>query len=338
MNRDAEDMLIERAAGIIRSGGLVAFPTETVYGLGADATNSTAVKKIFAAKGRPATNPLIVHVTGEEMANRFVTHWPPSAAKLSSRFWPGPLTLVLPATNDIAGEVTAGLGTVGLRAPNHPLAQKLIHVADRPIAAPSANRSQRISPTTAEHVRQEIGERVDLILDGGPCTVGIESTVLDLSAEVPAILRPGGITQAQLQEVIGEVLSANTAQSDAAPARSPGQQAIHYSPRKPTFRFGAEEIDRLERFIRNQSDKSAAVIALAGSAILPRINQLGSRATLVLLPSNPTEYARNFYSALRSADADRSHAIWIQLPPAGEPWDALRDRITRASRPAADAG
>src|SRR4051812_1359954 len=182
---------IRRAAQVLRSGGLVAFPTETVYGLGADATNADAVAKIFAAKGRPSTNPLIVHVADAATARRYATDWPVAASRLAERFWPGPLTLVLPKAMSIVSAVTAGLGTVGLRVPNHPLALQLLQDFSGPVAAPSANRSNRVSPTTAQHVRDELGDSVDVILDGGPCAVGIESTVIDLTtAPRPTLLRP----------------------------------------------------------------------------------------------------------------------------------------------------
>src|SRR5947207_9629696 len=184
---------IGKAVEILRAGGLVAFPTETVYGLGADATNAEAVAKIFAAKGRPATNPLIVHVADVDTARRFAASWPLAASHLAEQFWPGPLTLVLPRSPAIVPAVSAGLRTVGLRVPNHPLALQLLQQFGGPVAAPSANRSNRVSPTTAQHVRDELGDAVDLVLDGGPCAVGIESTVLDLTGDRPAILRPGGV-------------------------------------------------------------------------------------------------------------------------------------------------
>src|SRR6185437_5916133 len=180
---------IERAAGILRAGGLVAFPTDTVYGLGADATNAAAVTKIFAVKGRPGTNPLICHVADESMARRYATTWPAAASRLAARFWPGPLTIVVPRAPSIVSGVTAGLNSVGLRAPDHKLTLELIRLFDGPVAGPSANRSNYVSPTTAQHVRDEFGDAIDMILDGGPCDVGIESTVLDLSGEQPTLLR-----------------------------------------------------------------------------------------------------------------------------------------------------
>src|SRR5688500_47215 len=195
--------LIERAASLLRRGGLVAFPTETVYGLGADATNAAAIRRVFQVKGRPATNPLIVHVADESVARRYAREWPTAASKLAAEFWPGPLTLVLSKQPSIVLEVTAGLDTVGLRAPDHPLALELLRAFDGPVAGPSANRSSHVSPTTARHVRDEFpDDEIDLILDGGPCKVGIESTVLDLTSDPPRILRPGAVTREQIEAVI----------------------------------------------------------------------------------------------------------------------------------------
>src|SRR5690242_5058847 len=201
----AGEAATEAAARALAEGGLVAFPTETVYGLGADATNAAAVEKIFHVKGRPLTNPLICHVADEDVARRYVTVWPRAAQALVERFWPGPLTIVLSKTDAIAANVTAGLGSVGLRAPDHLLTLEMLRAFDRPVAGPSANRSTHVSPTTAQHVRDELGGAVDLILDGGPCAVGIESTVLDLSGDRREILRPGGISRALIEEVIGAV-------------------------------------------------------------------------------------------------------------------------------------
>src|SRR5437773_9527485 len=196
---------VAQAVSLLRSGGRVAFPTETVYGLGADATNADAVRKIFAVKGRPSTNPLICHVADEPVARRYARAWPLAASRITARYWPGPLTVVLAKTAGIVSEATAGLETVGLRAPNHPLALELLRAFGRPIVGPSANRSTHVSPTTAQHVRDEFGSEIELILDGGPCAVGIESTVLDLSTDRPAILRPGGVSRQQIEAVIGSV-------------------------------------------------------------------------------------------------------------------------------------
>ncbi|HYI06543.1 MAG TPA: L-threonylcarbamoyladenylate synthase, partial [Reyranella sp.] len=225
---------IDEAARLIREGELVAFPTETVYGLGGDATNERAVAKIFEAKGRPQFNPLISHVLDAGEARRLV-QWSETADKLAARFWPGPLTLVLPrATNSpIALLATAGLDTAAVRAPAHPMAQALIRAAGRPIAAPSANRSGAVSPTRAEHVAESLGGRVQLILDGGPCEVGLESTVLDLTSAMPTLLRPGGATREAIEAVIGPVALSDALPSGDAARKSPGQLDSHYAPARP---------------------------------------------------------------------------------------------------------
>lgn len=297
---------IIRAAAVLRSGGLVAFPTETVYGLGADATNADAVRRIFAAKGRPSTNPLICHVPDAHVAQRYAHEWPDAAARLSAAFWPGPLTLVLPKTDEVPHEVTAGRGTVALRAPNHPLTLMLLRVLDRPLAGPSANQSTHVSPTTAQHVRDELGDAVDVILDGGACDVGIESTVLDLSGAGaggrPTILRPGGVTREAIEAVVGPVDVFAGAVNPAAAAASPGQHEKHYAPRTPAYRFEPAERAR------------------ANGAVL----DVGPDAA---------EYARRFYARLRELDASGASAIYIEMPPDTPEWTAVRDRITRATQP-----
>src|SRR3979490_342999 len=220
---------IESAARLLRAGRLVAFPTETVYGLGANALDPEAVARIYAVKGRPPTSPLIVHVSSIDMAQSLVTRWPTIADQLAHRFWPGPLTLVLEKQPTIPPIVTAGLSTVGLRMPSHPVALALIKAAGVPVAAPSANRFTQLSPTTTEHVRRSLGSDVDLILDGGPCQVGIESTVLSLAGPQAVLLRPGAISRAQLEAEIGPVAIATDVNEGAHP--SPGMHPRHYSPR-----------------------------------------------------------------------------------------------------------
>ena len=327
---------IDRAVAVLRAGGLVAFPTETVYGLGADATKAQAVRRIFAAKGRPDTNPLIVHVADEQVARRYAAGWPDEAARLARRFWPGPLTLVAPRGQQIRPEVTAGLETVGLRAPDHPLALELLRAFDGPLAAPSANRSGRISPTTAEHVRHELGEAVELILDGGACKVGIESTVLDLTRGKPAILRPGAVTQQQIEQVIGPVELLATSIDLSRPARSPGQQAVHYSPTTPAFRFQAGDASRLIEWLNEHSTEMAAVLLIEGSGSLSDARSSTASRHLDFLSPDPQEFARELYAALRRADAVAGTAIFIELPPPTPQWAAVRDRILRATRPLSD--
>ena len=329
---------IGRAVEILRSGGLVAFPTETVYGLGADATNAEAVARVFAAKGRPATNPLIVHVADAGTARRFAAHWPAEASQLAERFWPGPLTLVVPKSPRIVSAVSAGLGTVGLRVPDHPLALQLLQEFGGPVAAPSANRSNRVSPTTAQHVRDELGDAVDLVLDGGPCAVGIESTVLDLTASRPAILRPGGVSREQLYEALGPVDVVSTQASPDAPAASPGQHAVHYAPRARAYRFAAGQIRGALAAVRRRepSPGPAGVICFDSSG--------WGGFPLAIMPADPKEYAREFYATLRSVDELLAHVphprpwspygvILIEMPPDGPEWAAVRDRIIRATTP-----
>jgi L-threonylcarbamoyladenylate synthase len=315
----------DRAVQVLRAGGLVAFPTETVYGLGADATSAAAVRRIFAAKGRPSTNPLIVHVSDVAIARRHATAWPESAERLARAFWPGPLTLVLPKTPDIVADVTAGLGTVGLRVPNHPLALELLRAFDGPVAAPSANRSNHVSPTTAAHVRDELGDAVDVILDGGPCAVGIESTVLDLSRDGrPAIFRPGGVAREQIEAVVGPVDVVARTISSNEPAASPGQQERHYAPRAPAFRFSPPP--PLENAGPN------AAILVAGSVYRLR-RKTPHMPYLMEMPGTPAEYAHHLYAALRELDALGVDAIYVMMPPDTPEWAAVRDRLIRATRP-----
>jgi L-threonylcarbamoyladenylate synthase len=306
-----------------------------VYGLGADATSDAAVRRVFAAKGRPATNPLIVHVADVATARRYATRWPEAADRLAAAYWPGPLTLVLPKTADIPGVVTAGRGTVGLRAPDHPLALGLLRAFGGPVAAPSANRSNRISPTTAQHVREELGDAVDLILDGGPCAVGIESTVLDLSGDAPRILRPGGVSRAQVEAVIGPVRMTHATQSESVAAAAPGQHAVHYAPHAPAYRVPYGRVrEGIETLGRRGS--CAGVIMLQSSN--RRCGWGGM--PLQVLPDDPAEYARRLYAALRHVDASLPHlpsaeekAILVEMPPDAPEWAAVRDRLLRATKP-----
>ncbi len=221
---------IIHAAELIRAGRLVAFPTETVYGLGANAIDPAAVERIYEAKGRPHSSPIICHISDLDMLNQLVAAWPEAAQKLAEKFWPGPLTLVLPKASAVPDLVTAGLPTVGIRMPAHPIAIELLKAAGVPIAAPSANRFTEVSPTTADHVRRSLGDRVDYILDGGPCTVGIESTVLSLVEPIPTVLRPGGISRQQIEEILGPTSYARQPEAGEAHT-SPGLHRRHYRPK-----------------------------------------------------------------------------------------------------------
>ena len=282
---------IEQAAKLLREGRLVAFPTETVYGLGANALDAKAVERIFAAKGRPHTSPLIVHVDSIAMARSLALEWPGKAEALAQRFWPGPLTIVVPKQPHVPDLVTAGLPSVGLRMPAHPMAMELLRAAGIPLAAPSANRFTELSPTTAAHVRQGLA---DMILDGGSCAVGIESTVISLVGEPPRILRPGLITQPEIEAVIGPVAT-------GAGAESPGQHPKHYSPRTRVVLGASPE---------------------AGN---------GARLDFTIMPNNAAEYAERLYAALHELDAKGYDWIAIELPPDTPEWAGVRDRLTRAA-------
>ena len=282
---------ISTAAALLRAGRLVAFPTETVYGLGAHALDEAAVRRIFEAKGRPVTSPLIVHVTGVEMARALASEWPDEAELLVRCFWPGPLTIVVPRKSLVPDLVTAGLASVGLRMPAHPIAQALLAAAQIPIAAPSANRFTELSPTAAHHVREGMA---DMVLDGGPCAVGIESTVISLAGPIPRILRPGMITRTQIAEVIGPV-------ELGAGAESPGQHPRHYSPRTP--------------------------VILGDS---PREGR-GHRLDLASMPCDAAGYAERLYRILHELDQQGLDWIAVELPPDTPEWAGIRDRLIRAA-------
>ena len=328
VNRDAPgSAAIEDAARVIRSGGLVAFPTETVYGLGADATNSLALAKIFEAKGRPATNPLIVHGHDVASVRLAVSCWPETAALLAERFWPGPLTLVLPRSSIIPNEVTAGLGSVGVRVPDCRVAIALLERADRLIAAPSANRSTGVSPTRASHVLKDLGGRVDLILDAGPTPLGLESTVLDLSENTPKLLRPGAITAGQMESVLGrsiEVPPTRAVIADReASATSPGQMEVHYAPRTPILLVEADQVSALTW--RPGQRVGLIVFGEEAPSALPA-------ATVRFDWADPSTAGRRLYETFHQCDEDRLDLIVAVAPPDTDEWRAVRDRIWRASR------
>ena len=316
---EATAQSIARAAATLRDGGLVAFPTETVYGLGGDATNERAVAAIFEAKGRPQFNPLISHVLDAAAARAFV-RWNDTAEKLAARFWPGPLTLVLPRApgSTIALLATAGLDTVAIRAPSHPVAQALIRATGRPIAAPSANRSGEVSPTRAEHVAQSLGARAPMILDGGACLVGVESTVLDLSTETPILLRPGGATREAIEDVIGAIALSDAIPSGDVAHKSPGQLQSHYAPSRPV---------RLEA-----TSVSADEGLLAFGSTAPE----GAMLAMNLSPSgNLGEAAANLFAMMRLLDRPGIGRIAVAPIPQTGLGLAINDRLRRA---AADDG
>jgi L-threonylcarbamoyladenylate synthase len=300
---------------LIREGKLVAFPTETVYGLGANALDAAAVGRVFAVKGRPAASPLIVHVDSVEMARGLAREWPPEAELLARRYWPGPLTLVVRKDPRIPDVVTAGLDTVGLRMPAHPLALELIRAAGTPLAGPSANRFSQLSPTTAEHVRRGLGGAVDLILDGGPASVGIESTVLSLVGGVARLLRPGMVSREEIERLIGPVeTEPETAPLEGHP--SPGMHPRHYSPRTPLLLVRDGALPERGR---------GAYLYLAGSQAGPA----GIRA--VAMPAEAAAYASRLYDVLHTLDGEGLEWIAVERPPEGPEWAGVRDRLERAS-------
>jgi L-threonylcarbamoyladenylate synthase len=306
---------VAEAARMLKDGALVAFPTETVYGLGGDATNERAVAAIFEAKGRPQFNPLISHVLGATEAKAFV-EWNEMADKLAARFWPGPLTFVLPRAkgSTIALLATAGLDTVAIRAPSHPIAQALMRATGKPIAAPSANRSGAVSPTHAEHVSESLGTKVGMILDGGPCLVGVESTVIDLSGNRPTLLRPGGATREAIEAVIGSIGVSDALPSGDSAHKSPGQLESHYAPSRPV-RLDAVNVGADEGLLA------------FGPTPLP-----GAMLTYNLSPTaNLAEAAANLFAQMRALDRPGIGRIAVMPIPQTGLGLAINDRLRRAA-------
>jgi L-threonylcarbamoyladenylate synthase len=319
-----DDPAIDEAAEALRAGGLVAFPTETVYGLGADATDPAAVARIFEAKGRPPTNPLIVHGHSTSSVVRAVSSWPPEARVLAAHFWPGPLTLVLPRSVIIPDVVTAGRDTVGVRVPDHPVARAILHRAGRLVAAPSANRSTGVSPTRAEHVVKDLGGRIDLILDAGPTPVGIESTVLDLSTGRPRLLRPGAIRAGQIGNILGfEVQTPTLLVGEATAASSPGQMDIHYAPRTGLVLLEPDQVPR-----QPWPDDRRVGLMIIGQRLPSDLGQPAARVDW----ETPGQAERALYETLHRWDDGSLDLIVAVPPPDEESWRAVRDRLWRASR------
>lgn len=316
---------IQRAVQLLRQGELVALPTETVYGLGADALNPDAVARIFTAKGRPSDHPLIVHLADAGQIMTWAREVPKDAIALARAFWPGPLTLILKKDESVPDLVTGGQDTVGLRVPDHPVALDLLRAFGSGVAAPSANRFGRISPTTADHVRQELGSRVALILDGGACKVGLESTIVDLSRGVPVILRPGAIGADEIARVLGrrprlraETEAGNTAEEGATP-RVSGALAAHYAPRTPLELVATDAL---------------AAQARPGDAVLARCAAPASLAEGVAwaqAPADPAGYGHDLYAQLRRLDESGAARILVEAPPATPEWAAVADRLGRAA-------
>lgn len=309
---------VERAARVLANGGLVAFPTETVYGLGASARDPGALRRIFSVKGRPPDHPLIVHIAASHHLLAWASYIPDAARRLADAFWPGPLTLILPKAPGVADEITGGASTVGVRAPAHPVAQALLRHFGDGIAAPSANRYGRVSPTRASHVAEALGSAVDLILDGGPCEIGLESTIVDLSDGTPRLLRPGAITRAMLEHVLGSSLS------HANPHGTPssGQKPSHYAPEARVVLAAAE-----------QAEATAACLAARGSRVGHLAVAPPRHPGVWWLPLPPTldQQAASLYQRLHEADALQLDIVVASLPPGHDIAEALADRLIRAA-------
>ena len=310
----ADERTIAEAAQRLLAGELVAFPTETVYGLGALALDRAALAKIFRAKGRPATHPLIAHVRDAAAAAALSSGWDARAQALAERFWPGPLTLVVPRAGVVPAELSGGKPTVAVRAPAHPVAQALLARVGQPLAAPSANRYQSLSPTTAAHVQQAFGDELALILDGGPCAAGLESTVLDLTVTPPAVLRPGALPLALVRALVPDVVVADGAVEDEAARHSPGQDAIHYAP-------------RARLLVSSRAD----ALAVAGAALVLRGRGDPTRPDAVVLPDDAVAYGRALYATLHALDNAGAAVIAVESPPDDEAWLAVADRLRRAA-------
>ncbi|HEV2737924.1 MAG TPA: L-threonylcarbamoyladenylate synthase [Candidatus Elarobacter sp.] len=303
------DDVVARAVAVLRAGGVVGIPTETVYGLAADVSNPRAIARVFEIKGRPADHPLIVHVYDVDALDGYVAGITPALRALAERFWPGPLTAIVARGPRTPRAVTGGQDTVAVRVPEHPLARAILAAFGGALAAPSANRFGRISPTTAEHVRADLGDEVDLVVDGGPARVGVESTIVDLTGAVPAVLRAGAITASQL----GDALGAPVVTRVGGAVRAPGTLASHYAPRAKVVLVDADARDGEAR----------------------RRAETGERVALLTLPDDPAAAARTLYAALRALDADGYASIVATLPPDTEANAAVRDRLTRAAAPRA---
>jgi L-threonylcarbamoyladenylate synthase len=311
---------IEAAVEALRAGDLVAFPTETVYGLGANAQNPAALRKIFEAKGRPIHHPLIVHLDSARYLHRWTHKLPPAAEKLGSRFWPGPLTLVLPKAGHVLDGITGGQGTVAIRVPGHPMAQQLLTAFGGGIAAPSANRYGHISPTRAEHVRDELGDAVKIVLDGGECQLGVESTIVSCAEDPVRLLRPGAVTLSQLRSVVGDVVVG----ADAMAPRVPGSTQAHYAPTTPLEIVPG---DGLEVFAASLNDQGGRVAVLAMRLPLKTLPLV----TWINAGRKPQTYAHDLYANLRTLDKAGCARILVQEVPADERWDAVRDRLQKAA-------
>jgi L-threonylcarbamoyladenylate synthase len=303
---------IRKAADLLRAGGLVAFPTETVYGLGADAANAKAVARLYAVKGRPADHPVIVHFAGSEQAFAWAREVPEAARQLAARFWPGPLTLILKRSKLAQDFVTGGQDTVGLRVPSHPIAHEMLSIFGSGVAAPSANRFGLVSPTTPAHVREDLGDEVDLVLEGGPSDVGIESTIVDLSGAGAVLLRPGAISREDVERIV------RLRDKEEASPRHSGGLERHYAPRTPARLVPTHALDKVISSTANR------IAVLAFSRPDERVDYW------LRMPRDPAAYAQRLYAALRELDSAGCEAILVEAPPQAAEWAAVLDRLRRA--------
>ncbi|MEX2500677.1 MAG: L-threonylcarbamoyladenylate synthase [Wenzhouxiangellaceae bacterium] len=314
---------LKRAAQMLREGALVAFPTETVYGLGADAANPDAVARIFRAKGRPAEHPVIVHLPSAKDLPHWASHVPESAHRLADTFWPGPLTLVLRRADGVSDAITGGQETVGLRVPGNPVALALLYAFGGALAAPSANRFGHVSPTTADHVIEEFGDEVAAVVDGGQCSVGVESTIVDLTGSQPRLLRPGMIRVDAIEAELAEPLERV---GDRKGPRASGRLASHYSPGAAVeLVYAAALTDRIDACAK--AGERIAVLARREAATKD------ANVAWFEMPRQPVQFARAIYAELRRADAARPDRILVEAPPATAGWEAIADRLSRAAAP-----
>lgn len=316
----ASGLDIQRAVAVLRAGGLVAFPTETVYGLGADASNAAAVRRIFEVKGRPAAHPVIVHLADPAQLADWAREIPDAVRRLARKFWPGPLTIILKRASGVSDVVTGGQDTVALRVPSHPVAQQLLARFGSGVAAPSANRHGRVSATTAEHVRREFGAAVDCVLDGGEAGIGIESAIVDLSGAAPLLLRPGWITAAEIEAALGTALAAPPADAP----RAPGTLVAHYAPRTPLALAEGNLTLELAASLARQGKRVAVLARATGRPLQPGIEWHTA-------PLDAAAYAHALYSSLRRLDEAGCDAIVVEKPPQAPEWAAINDRLARAA-------
>ncbi|MEI8208241.1 MAG: L-threonylcarbamoyladenylate synthase [Methylococcales bacterium] len=323
----ADEAAIKVAAKLLSQGRLVAFPTETVYGLGADASNPIAINRIFQAKGRPSDHPLIVHIASVDNIDDWAINIPEAAIRLANHFWPGPLAIILNKKPEVPLEVTGGQNTVGLRMPNHPVALQLLKVFGGGIAAPSANRFCRISPTQAAHVEEELGATVDMILDGGACEVGVESTIVDLSGDIPRLLRPGHITRQEIEAILQTELI-NVAipkeQASSSDVRAPGMMTLHYAPLTVAMLCHHDQLTNIIKIL-NLQNKTIGLLAY-------QYNPPENRGLhLLCMPEQADSYAQILYASLRDLDSRELDIILIEQPPETYAWHAINDRLGKAT-------